>query len=175
IISISTTVPITLLESIIGNVCRQSIEKSVIFIEPNSSFQKLFEFPENDHMVSGYQAPNYQTYADYIYLNQWHPITEVSDSNFLYDGGVESFRPSYLSCLSGKLVDELFLIYCQQHKPSNCHNLCTYEHRKQIVAETLIQVTQQDACDLKYLSSILYCGNRNYWQLLEMVSLKLDR
>lgn len=45
--------------------------------------------------------------------------------------------------------------------PSNCHSLCTYEHREHVAAETLIQAIQQDVCDLKYLSNILYCANRN--------------
>ncbi|VDM92100.1 unnamed protein product [Onchocerca ochengi] len=179
IISISTTVPITSIESVIGNVRRQSIKKSVIFIEPNSSFQKFFEFPEDDHMVSGRQAPTYQTDANYIYLNQWCPITKVSDSNSLSDCGVESSRPSYLSYLSKQLFDKLFLINCQQHIPSNCHNRFTYEHRKHIATETLIQVIQQDACYFKYLSNVLYCGNRNLdnrncCQLLEMASSKLE-
>nr|CDJ84252.1 unnamed protein product [Haemonchus contortus] len=45
--------------------------------------------------------------------------------------------------------------------PANCHSLCTYEHREHVAAETMIAAVQQDGCDLKYLSPILYCANQN--------------
>ncbi|KAK6059252.1 DB module [Cooperia oncophora] len=85
-------------------------------------------------------------------LNQEYPITEVTDADLTVECGTESSRPPYSPCLARKTVDDV---------PANCHSLCTYEHREHVAAETLIAAVQQDGCDLKYLSSILYCANQN--------------
>uniref|UniRef100_A0AAF5Q2M8 Uncharacterized protein n=1 Tax=Wuchereria bancrofti TaxID=6293 RepID=A0AAF5Q2M8_WUCBA len=152
IISISIALPIILSKPTIRNVCQQSIEKSIMFVESNSLSQKLFEL---------LKASTYQTYDDYIYLNQQYSITKLSHFNLPSHCGVENSRPPYSSCLSRKLIDKLLLICCQQHVPSNCYNLCIYEHRKYIAMETLIWSIQQNACDLMHLSNILHYGSRN--------------
>ncbi|KJH51198.1 DB module [Dictyocaulus viviparus] len=94
-------------------------------------------------------------------LNEEYPIIEVTDSDLTVECGVEKSRPPYSPCLSRKTVDEVFKSCCQQHVPSSCHSLCTYEHREHVAAETVIAAVQQDGCDLKYLSPILYCANQN--------------
>ncbi|CAI4226786.1 unnamed protein product [Auanema sp. JU1783] len=94
-------------------------------------------------------------------LSHEFPITEISDSDLTSECGTERSRPPYSPCLSRKTVDDLFLSCCQQHVPASCHSLCTYEHREHVAAETLIAAVQQDGCDLKYLSNILYCANQN--------------
>ncbi|EYB94458.1 hypothetical protein Y032_0171g304 [Ancylostoma ceylanicum] len=94
-------------------------------------------------------------------LNQEYPITEVTDADLTAECGTEKSRPPYSPCLARKTVDDVFKSCCQQHVPANCHSLCTYEHREHVAAETLIAAVQQDGCDLKYLSSILYCANQN--------------
>ncbi|WKX92698.1 hypothetical protein Q1695_010605 [Nippostrongylus brasiliensis] len=94
-------------------------------------------------------------------LNQEYPITEVTDADLTADCGTESSRPPYSPCLARKTVDDVYKSCCQQHVPANCHSLCTYEHREHVAAEMLIAAVQQDGCDLKYLSSILYCANQN--------------
>lgn len=99
--------------------------------------------------------------GDFKLLNQQYPITEVSDTDLTSECGTESSRPPYSPCLSRKTVDDLFLSCCQQHVPSNCHSLCTYEHREHVAAQTFLAAVQQDSCDLKYLSNILYCANQN--------------
>uniref|UniRef100_A0A183FX82 DB domain-containing protein n=1 Tax=Heligmosomoides polygyrus TaxID=6339 RepID=A0A183FX82_HELPZ len=94
-------------------------------------------------------------------LNQEYPITEVTDADLTADCGTESSRPPYSPCLARKTVDDVFKTCCQQHVPANCHSLCTYEHREHVAAETLIAAVQQDGCDLKYLSPILFCAHQN--------------
>ncbi|ETN85390.1 DB module [Necator americanus] len=94
-------------------------------------------------------------------LNQEYPITEVTDADLTAECGTEKSRPPYSPCLARKTVDDVFKTCCQQHVPSNCHSLCTYEHREHVAAEMLISAVQQDGCDLKYLSSILYCAHQN--------------
>ncbi|EFO19809.1 hypothetical protein LOAG_08686 [Loa loa] len=145
---LTTTLP----EPITQNVRRQLIKKPMVFVESNESSKKSFEFPN---------APNYQTDGDYICLNRRYPNTEVSDSNLPSNSAVKISQPSYSPYLSRKLIDEVFLICCQHHVPSNCYNLCTYEHREHIAMETLIQANKQNACDLKYLNNIVYCANQN--------------
>ncbi|KAK5964332.1 DB module [Trichostrongylus colubriformis] len=99
--------------------------------------------------------------GDRKFLNQEYPITEVTDADLTAECGTESSRPPYSPCLARKTVDDVYKSCCQQHVPANCHSLCTYEHREHVAAETLIAAVQQDGCDLKYLSSILYCANQN--------------
>lgn len=159
-----TTTPTTLSELTTQNPRRQPAKKPAVLVGPKTTPQKLFELSKDGQVNSGEsrrETLTHKNYGDYIHLNQRYPITEDSDSNLSTDCGVETSRPPYSPCLSRKLVDELFLACCQQHVPSNCHSLCTYEHREHVAAETLIQAIQQDVCDLKYLSNILYCANRN--------------
>ncbi|PAV77756.1 hypothetical protein WR25_22730 isoform A [Diploscapter pachys] len=99
--------------------------------------------------------------GDYKLLNPDYPVTEVSDADLTAECGTEKSQPPYSPCLSRKTVDDLFVSCCQQHVPSNCHSLCTYEHREQVAAQTLISVVQNSNCDLKHISSILYCANQN--------------
>ncbi|CAJ0574050.1 unnamed protein product, partial [Mesorhabditis spiculigera] len=99
--------------------------------------------------------------GDYKLLNSEYPVTEVSDKDLSTDCGTERSKPPYSPCLSRKAVDDLFMSCCRQHVPSNCHSLCSYEHREHNAAQNLIQAVQQDECDLKYLSSILYCAGQN--------------
>uniref|UniRef100_A0A914DWZ6 Domain of unknown function DB domain-containing protein n=1 Tax=Acrobeloides nanus TaxID=290746 RepID=A0A914DWZ6_9BILA len=99
--------------------------------------------------------------GDYDLLNSKYPVTEVSDADLKKDCGTALSHPPFAPCLPRNTVDELFLSCCQQHVPSNCHSLCTYEHRENVAAETLIAAVQQDNCDLKYLSALLYCANQN--------------
>lgn len=94
-------------------------------------------------------------------LNQEYPITEVTDADLSSECGTEKSNPPFSPCLSRKSADDVFLSCCQQQLPSNCHSLCTYEHREHVAAETLIQAIQQEHCDMKYLSSLLYCANQN--------------
>lgn len=101
------------------------------------------------------------TSGDRRLLNQEYPITEVTDADLTADCGTESSRPPYSPCLARKTVDDVFKTCCQQHVPANCHSLCTYEHREHVAAETLIAAVQQDGCDLKYLSPILFCAHQN--------------
>lgn len=117
--------------------------------------------PEQSGRTSSISRGSAASSRDYGRLNQQYPITEVSDADLTSDCGTESSRPPYSPCLSRKIVDDQFLSCCQQHVPSNCHSLCSYEHREHVAAETLIQAVQQEQCDLKYLSNILYCANRN--------------
>ncbi|CAJ0963927.1 unnamed protein product, partial [Mesorhabditis belari] len=102
-----------------------------------------------------------QQSGDYKLLNNEYPLTEVSDKDLTSDCGTKRSLPPFSPCLSRKTVDDLFLSCCQQHVPANCHSLCTYEHREHVAAENLIQAVQQDGCDLKFLSNILYCANQN--------------
>jgi hypothetical protein len=99
--------------------------------------------------------------GDYDLLNPKYPVTEVTDRDLTQECGTAQSRPPFSPCLSRKTVDDLFLSCCQQHVPSNCHSLCTYEHREHVAAETLIAAVQQDGCDLKWLSPIFYCANQN--------------
>ncbi|CEF65423.1 Domain of unknown function DB domain-containing protein [Strongyloides ratti] len=108
-------------------------------------------------------APSFTPKAggDYAFLNPKYPITEVSDKDLSPECGTEQSQPPFSPCISRKTVDELFLSCCEQHVPKNCHSLCSYEHREHVSAETLIQAVQQEGCDLKYLTKILYCANQN--------------
>ncbi|CAD6186280.1 unnamed protein product [Caenorhabditis auriculariae] len=99
--------------------------------------------------------------GDVKQLNAEYPITEVSDNDLTSECGTERSQPPFSPCLSRKTADDVFLSCCRQQVPSNCHSLCTYEHREHVAAETLIAAIQQDGCDLKYLSSLLYCANQN--------------
>jgi hypothetical protein len=45
--------------------------------------------------------------------------------------------------------------------PFECRSLCTYEHREDVASKTLVAAVQDRRCDLKWLSSILYCANQN--------------
>ncbi|CAI5437782.1 unnamed protein product [Caenorhabditis angaria] len=94
-------------------------------------------------------------------LNHEYPITEVTDDDLSSECGTERSTPPFSPCLSRKSADDLFLSCCRQQLPSNCHGLCTYEHREHVAAETLIQAIQQENCDMKHLSSLLYCANQN--------------
>uniref|UniRef100_A0A0R3RIV0 DB domain-containing protein n=1 Tax=Elaeophora elaphi TaxID=1147741 RepID=A0A0R3RIV0_9BILA len=180
--SISITVPITFSQPITRNVRRQSIKKSMLFVEPNSSSEKLFDPLKGHHINSGlsrHQASTYQIYDDYMYLNQRYPIIDASDSNLSSDRGIENSRSLHSPYLPRKLADELFLTCCQQHAQTNCHSLCTYKHRKSVAMETLIEAIQQNTCDPKYHSSIFRCANRNRnnrncCQFLEMASPELE-
>lgn len=100
------------------------------------------------------------TGGDAKMLSKEFPITEVSDADLTSECGTERSRPPYSPCLSRKTVDDVFANCCKQHVPSNCHSLCSYEHREHVAAETLIAAVQQDGCDLKYLSNVLYCANQ---------------
>uniref|UniRef100_A0A158R502 DB domain-containing protein n=1 Tax=Syphacia muris TaxID=451379 RepID=A0A158R502_9BILA len=135
---------------------------------PDGSTEGFFEQKSSDReqivplkSPSPEQRVHAATSVDYSRLNQQYPITEVTDNDLTSDCGTQSSRPPYSPCLSRKLVDEQFLACCQQHVPSRCHSLCTFEHREYVAAQTLIQAVQQDQCSLKYLSKILYCANRN--------------
>ena len=99
--------------------------------------------------------------GDYDKLNPNYPVTEVTDADLSPECGTSKSKPPFSPCLSRKVVDDLFLTCCRQHVPSNCHALCTYEHREHVAAETLIAAVQSDGCDLRHLSSILYCANQN--------------
>lgn len=101
------------------------------------------------------------TGSDRKLLNQEYPITEVTDADLTVECGVEKSRPPYSPCLARKVVDDVFRSCCQQHVPETCHQLCTYEHREHVAAETLIAAVQQGGCELKYLAPILYCANQN--------------
>ncbi|VBB30622.1 unnamed protein product, partial [Acanthocheilonema viteae] len=168
---ISAAIPTTLSQPIPRNVRRQLFKKLMLFVEPNpSSPKKLFELPK---------APTYQTGGDYICQNEQYPITNLSDSNLSSNYYIENSRPSYSLRLPQKLFNELFLTCCQQHIPTNCHSLCTYEHCEHIAVEALIKAIQQDDCDLKYLNNTLYCGNRNRnnrncWQFHEISLSELE-
>lgn len=103
--------------------------------------------------------------GDYKLLNPDYPVTEVSDADLTAECGTEKSQPPYSPCLSRKTADDLFVSCCQQHVnwliasklmnwfkvPSNCHSLCTYEHREQVAAQTLISVVQNSNCDLKVI------------------------
>uniref|UniRef100_A0A0N4ZN31 DB domain-containing protein n=1 Tax=Parastrongyloides trichosuri TaxID=131310 RepID=A0A0N4ZN31_PARTI len=108
-------------------------------------------------------APSFvpKTVGDYANLNPKYPVTEVSDKDLSPECGTEQSQPPFSPCISRKTVDELFRSCCEQHVPSNCHSLCSYEHREHVAAETLIQAVQQEGCDLKYMTKILYCANQN--------------
>uniref|UniRef100_A0A7E4V0L9 DB domain-containing protein n=1 Tax=Panagrellus redivivus TaxID=6233 RepID=A0A7E4V0L9_PANRE len=99
--------------------------------------------------------------GDYDQLNAQYPVTEVTDADLSPECGTAQSKPPFSPCLSRKSVDDLFLSCCKQHVPSSCHALCTYEHREHVAAETLIAAVQSDGCDLRHLSSILYCANQN--------------
>uniref|UniRef100_A0A915DEH3 Domain of unknown function DB domain-containing protein n=1 Tax=Ditylenchus dipsaci TaxID=166011 RepID=A0A915DEH3_9BILA len=99
--------------------------------------------------------------GDFDQLSSKYPITEVSDKDLGQECGTLQSQPPFAPCLSRRSVDELFLSCCQQHVPSNCHTLCSYEHREHVAAETMIAAIQQDGCSLKWMSSILYCANQN--------------
>ncbi|CAI2308555.1 unnamed protein product [Caenorhabditis sp. 36 PRJEB53466] len=94
-------------------------------------------------------------------LNKEYPITEVTDADLSSECGTERSQPPFSPCLSRKSADDVFLSCCRQQLPSNCHSLCTYEHREHVAAETLIQAIQQEHCDMKYLTNLLYCANQN--------------
>lgn len=94
-------------------------------------------------------------------LSQEYPITEVTDADLSSECGTEKSQPPFSPCLSRKSADDVFLSCCRQQVPSNCHSLCTYEHREHVAAETLIQAIQQEHCDMKYFSKLLYCANQN--------------
>uniref|UniRef100_A0AC35TGQ1 DB domain-containing protein n=1 Tax=Rhabditophanes sp. KR3021 TaxID=114890 RepID=A0AC35TGQ1_9BILA len=99
--------------------------------------------------------------GDYAYLNPKYPVTEVSDADLTNECGTEASKPPYAPCLSRKTVDDLFMSCCQQQVPSKCHSLCSYEHREAVASEILIQAVQQEGCDMKYMTKILYCANQN--------------
>lgn len=94
-------------------------------------------------------------------LSQEYPITEVTDADLSSECGTEKSNPPFSPCLSRKSADDVFLSCCRQQLPSNCHSLCTYEHREHVAAETLIQAVQQEHCEMKYLTNLLYCANQN--------------
>lgn len=82
-------------------------------------------------------------------LSQEYPITEVTDADLSSECGTERSQPPFSPCLSRKSADDVFLSCCRQQLPSECHSLCTYEHREHVAAETLIQAIQQEHCDMK--------------------------
>ncbi|KAE9551219.1 hypothetical protein FO519_005568 [Halicephalobus sp. NKZ332] len=125
-------------------------------------FAELQEgFIEQPSPVSGGTSGRTRSGGDYDKLNPNYPVTEVTDSDLSPECGTSKSKPPFSPCLSRKVVDDLFLSCCRQHVPSNCHALCSYEHREHVAAETLIAAVQSDGCDLRHLSSILYCANQN--------------
>ncbi|CAB3408483.1 unnamed protein product [Caenorhabditis bovis] len=94
-------------------------------------------------------------------LNSEYPITEITDADLSSECGTERSQPPFSPCLSRKSADDVFVSCCRQQVPAECHSLCTYEHREHVAAETLIQAVQQEHCDMKHLSAILYCANQN--------------
>jgi hypothetical protein len=99
--------------------------------------------------------------GDYDQLNPQYPVTEVTDADLNPECGTAKSKPPFSPCIGRKAVDDLFLSCCRQHVSPSCHSLCTYEHREHVAAETLIAAVQSDGCDLRQLSSILYCANQN--------------
>uniref|UniRef100_A0A914Y8W7 Domain of unknown function DB domain-containing protein n=1 Tax=Panagrolaimus superbus TaxID=310955 RepID=A0A914Y8W7_9BILA len=99
--------------------------------------------------------------GDYDQLNPQYPVTEVTDADLNPECGTAKSKPPFSPCIGRKAVDDLFLSCCRQHVSPSCHSLCTYEHREHVAAETLIAAVQSDGCDLRQLSSVLYCANQN--------------
>ncbi|TKR92723.1 hypothetical protein L596_007320 [Steinernema carpocapsae] len=143
-----------------GAASRASEIPSEGFIEqPSPSFSSGSSGSSGAHHVP--TSSSSRSGGDYDLVRSQYPITEVSDADLTGECGTERSKPPFSPCLSRKNVDDLFLSCCQQHVPANCHSICQYEHREHVAAETLISAVQNDGCDLKYLSKVLYCANQN--------------
>uniref|UniRef100_A0A0K0CV61 DB domain-containing protein n=1 Tax=Angiostrongylus cantonensis TaxID=6313 RepID=A0A0K0CV61_ANGCA len=121
------------------------------------------------------------TGSDRKLLNQEYPITEVTDADLTVECGVEKSRPPYSPCLARKVVDDVFRSCCQQHVPETCHQLCTYEHREHVAAETLIAAVQQGGCDTWLLyftvqiktATIVNVASSSEWQVPNSACLRM--
>uniref|UniRef100_A0A914WBW1 Domain of unknown function DB domain-containing protein n=1 Tax=Plectus sambesii TaxID=2011161 RepID=A0A914WBW1_9BILA len=100
--------------------------------------------------------------GDISFLNSKYPVTRVNDADENPDlCGTELAKPPFAPCISRRVADDVFLSCCKQFVPSNCHGLCTYEHREEVASKQLIAAVKDSKCDMKHLSAILYCAAQN--------------
>uniref|UniRef100_A0AC34FM73 WH2 domain-containing protein n=1 Tax=Panagrolaimus sp. ES5 TaxID=591445 RepID=A0AC34FM73_9BILA len=67
----------------------------------------------------------------------------------------------YAPCLGRERADTLFRHCCQQYAPEGCQSLCTYESDELTARNNLLQSVKAGKCDLKHVSTILYCASQN--------------
>lgn len=67
----------------------------------------------------------------------------------------------YAPCLARERADSLFRHCCQQYAPEGCQSLCTYESDELTARNNLLQSVKAGKCDLKHVSTILYCASQN--------------
>jgi len=100
--------------------------------------------------------------GDISFLNAKYPVTRVNDADENPDlCGTELAKPPFAPCISRRVADDIFLSCCKQFVPSECHSICTYEHREDVASKQLIAAVRDDKCDMKHLSAILYCAAQN--------------
>jgi len=108
------------------------------------------------------EAQGSEAGGDISFLNSKYPVTRVNDADENPDlCGTELAKPPFAPCISRRVADDVFLSCCQQFIPSNCHSLCTYEHREDVASKQLIAAVKDQKCDMKHLSAILYCAAQN--------------
>ena len=67
----------------------------------------------------------------------------------------------YAPCLGRERADSLFRHCCQQYAPEGCQSICTYESDEVTARNNLLQSVKSGKCDLKHVSTILYCASQN--------------
>uniref|UniRef100_A0A7E4UVM9 WH2 domain-containing protein n=1 Tax=Panagrellus redivivus TaxID=6233 RepID=A0A7E4UVM9_PANRE len=83
-------------------------------------------------------------------------------------GTIEAAEPlcgtaesDYAPCVARERADSLFSHCCQQYAPEGCQSLCTYENDELTARNALLQAVKSGKCDLKHVSTVLYCASQN--------------
>uniref|UniRef100_A0A915EGC9 Domain of unknown function DB domain-containing protein n=1 Tax=Ditylenchus dipsaci TaxID=166011 RepID=A0A915EGC9_9BILA len=67
----------------------------------------------------------------------------------------------FAPCVTKERADSLFKHCCQQYAPDGCQSLCNYETDELTARNLLLQSVKSGKCDLKHMSTVLYCASQN--------------
>lgn len=81
------------------------------------------------------------------------------DTNSLPKCGTK--ETDFAPCIPKDRANNLFKHCCQQYAPEGCHSLCQYETDELTARNMLLQTVKTRKCDLKHMSTILYCASQN--------------
>uniref|UniRef100_A0A0M3IKW7 DB domain-containing protein n=1 Tax=Ascaris lumbricoides TaxID=6252 RepID=A0A0M3IKW7_ASCLU len=68
---------------------------------------------------------------------------------------------NYEPCTSKTVANKLFLSCCKLYVPPECHSMCVYETDQRIARAMLVEMIEENKCNIRYLSGILYCASQN--------------
>jgi len=74
----------------------------------------------------------------------------------------------FAPCVAKERADSLFKHCCQQYAPEGCQSLCHYDTDEQTARAALLQAVKSGKCELKHMSTVLYCASQNQVSLLDM-------